>query len=579
MEDSLVTTTSPRRDNGKTSRPLSLVETVVAPAADPEVPELLPEKDAVAAAATAANTSSTGHHWPQRPRTLTSQLFASLDSEQSIPRTAPLATPEHDTSLVDLASMDSSNNNRGQKQKDQHQLMEQQQSLDGFTNDVFNEESESSNSSSSGQKNPRMSDIRRANLMRMRQQQHQESGDGCMDSHHTSVDVNTAIFDEADPGAAVLPDTMTAEQLQETPGDGEALSNNNHRHRHHVFSFNLDSPNQMEEDDVVGALLSRGGGGPSESSAPITIDYLSAPGNYSDGLTPSPMSISEVVSEDRQTPSMANQEDEEQDRADMYSPANSVFNSPTHELGDEGDNAVGFTIEITPPPNSVHFTHELPDVRINEAAANFPRSPPSTSPKSSSAGAGGNIDMDFHDPSVEDRRRRLSSSSDTGGSLQQNPEAVVMRPTHHTRQGYPMCPGECDSSEQQQSSLSAAAAAEPESCDGASGGGGEGAASEEVVITKLPSIPQRSTFRVTLPPDEVLPPRKLTNMTYLIAHGGLNSRQKTHAYLKCLHIIVQTRDHLKKDFIFYLFFGGGSMKLHFSQYYTTILMLGALFLM
>ena len=39
------------------------------------------------------------------------QVFGSIDSEQSVPRTAPIATPEHDSSLADLMN-DASNNNK-----------------------------------------------------------------------------------------------------------------------------------------------------------------------------------------------------------------------------------------------------------------------------------------------------------------------------------------------------------------------------------------------------------------------------------------------------------------------------------
>lgn len=35
-----------------------------------------------------------------------------------------------------------------------------------------------------------------------------------------------------------------------------------------------------------------------------------------------------------------------------------------------------------------------------------------------------------------------------------------------------------------------------------------GAPPDDAAITRLPSIPERSTFRVPLPPNEVLPPRK-----------------------------------------------------------------------
>ena len=71
--------------------------------------------------------STTSSHHPRRPRSLTHgsvhgfSLFGSVDSEQSVPRTAPLATPEQDMSLID---------ENGSLR---------QQSLDGIGNEVFQE--------------------------------------------------------------------------------------------------------------------------------------------------------------------------------------------------------------------------------------------------------------------------------------------------------------------------------------------------------------------------------------------------------------------------------------------------------
>ena len=65
-----------------------------------------------------------------------------------MPKTAPLATPEHDTSLLDVNSvenleMDSSNNNMSNgsrlQAQAQAQQVQQQQSLEGFNNDIFSD--------------------------------------------------------------------------------------------------------------------------------------------------------------------------------------------------------------------------------------------------------------------------------------------------------------------------------------------------------------------------------------------------------------------------------------------------------
>lgn len=85
-----------------------------------------------------------------RPRSLTHQsvssqhgfsMFGSVDSEQSIPRTAPLATPEQDMSLLSSAENLTAT---------QQAINNNQQSFDGINeNDVFQEESQSKPESSS----------------------------------------------------------------------------------------------------------------------------------------------------------------------------------------------------------------------------------------------------------------------------------------------------------------------------------------------------------------------------------------------------------------------------------------------
>ena len=92
------------------------------------------------------STSSNQSHL-RRPRSLTHQsvgsqhgfsLFGSVDSEQSVPRTAPLATPEQDMSLIssieNLQSVDNSAVAHGHISR---ATLQQQQSLDGIGNDVF----------------------------------------------------------------------------------------------------------------------------------------------------------------------------------------------------------------------------------------------------------------------------------------------------------------------------------------------------------------------------------------------------------------------------------------------------------
>ncbi len=80
---------------------------------------------------------------PRRPRSLTHQsvgsshggfsLFGSVDSEQSVPRTAPLATPEQDMSLLDIsiASVDNL------PHEGQHGQATRMESIDDVSNEVF----------------------------------------------------------------------------------------------------------------------------------------------------------------------------------------------------------------------------------------------------------------------------------------------------------------------------------------------------------------------------------------------------------------------------------------------------------
>ena len=91
----------------------------------------------------------------RRPRSLTHQsagsshgfsLFGSVDSEQSVPRTAPLATPEQELSLVDMSSMenlpmDGSSVAMGLGAPNA-KVFQQQHSLDGISNDIFNSSGE-----------------------------------------------------------------------------------------------------------------------------------------------------------------------------------------------------------------------------------------------------------------------------------------------------------------------------------------------------------------------------------------------------------------------------------------------------
>ena len=89
------------------------------------------------------------------------------------------------------------------------------------------------------------------------------------------------------------------EECQDKSMDTTTVFEDNSRMMPTVFNFNLDSPTTMEAED--GHIISSGG----ESSNPIPIpgcsNYLLAPAAFdSDGLTPSPMSISDQHFSDAQ---------------------------------------------------------------------------------------------------------------------------------------------------------------------------------------------------------------------------------------------------------------------------------------
>lgn len=431
---------------------------------------------------------------PQRPSTLTQGPSGFGDGDQSVPKTAPLATPEHDTSLLDVVSgdnveMDSSNNNNNRSR-----IPQQQESLEGFTNDVFGEHMDqvleaSSSSSSSGQRNPRLSELRR---------EHVNLQSDNMGSHNTSVDANNAIFDQDHGDDDIAEEATEGMEVQESTS---GLNNNNHISSH--------ARSQIIEESAKCQ----------KKTAPISINYLAAPTFDSDGLTPSPMSISEVtphsgeeepssVSPPHEMGAMALPIDE-----DLSSMPNSVFNSPDQELHphlphvDPIDPSIelttlgqiGFSVEITPPPDSVHTSHELPDVpeHVGTMLTNetdlmtLSGARRRTSNASSDASLSRRLSLSSDSGTttgiVASESRRDSSSS-SGLDTPDLPmgQGHHHHHHHHTRQGYPMVITNTHN-------------------DGSADDDAEASPHPEAT---LPSIPERSTYRVNLPPDEVLPPCK-----------------------------------------------------------------------
>lgn len=99
------------------------------------------------------------------------------------------------------------------------------------------------------------------------------------------------------------------------------------------------------------------------------------------------------------------------------------------------------------------------------------------------------------------------------------PFFLLSRSSYHTRQGYPVCPSSSGSTKQQLqqgkmdlSAAAAGAAGDDSAAAMTSSSTSDYVADTEAITTTLPSIPERSTYRVTLPPNEVLPARKLETL-------------------------------------------------------------------
>ncbi len=402
-----------------------------------------------------------GPNWSRRPKTLTSSsatapssvsvfnkgssgsnsvatagggCSSSVDSEQSVPRTAPLATPEHDTSLVDSNSAAAVAAGAKASTGTRHRTVDQQESLEGFTleDEVFEvvaptaeaEESSSSsavaaNSSSSNtasssssssalqQRNPRLGEIRRL---------HQREEE---DSRNTSLDVTVSVFDEEsgrrqqqqqphrrrsdEMDTNSNNDSQQQLEAMELGEDEQQQSINNNSASpstgNNCPQFRFESPSESSATNTVMEALNgeeeeegKRGSQLRSSSSPVDIvNYLSAAPMDSDGLTPSPMSISEEivdgacggVAEEEPTRKATfevgggDEDDDDDDKADeeemMSSAPNSVFNSPVRDRQKHKQQqkrgrqerlqlptvdpidpsvlgAVGFSVEVTPPP-------------------------------------------------------------------------------------------------------------------------------------------------------------------------------------------------------------------------------------
>ena len=139
--------------------------------------------------------------------------------------------------------------------------------------------------------------------------------------------------------------------------------------------------------------------------------------------------------------------------------------------------------------DSVNFTHELPDVvpRRDHQQRHLHRQ------RLSSSGSASHLhrDPDFLDRSVRQRNASDGNLKNTAECQRSPPTTLERLKAGHRHNIKGLC------HRQLEAELGSDTPSEE-----------QGVSAEELNITSLPSIPQRSTYRVHLPPDEVLPPCK-----------------------------------------------------------------------
>ena len=107
---------------------------------------------------------------------------------------------------------------------------------------------------------------------------------------------------------------------------------------------------------------------------------------------------------------------------------------------------------------------------------------------------------------VERNDSNATTSSGSSGGGMDTPSGATPK-THHTRQGYPILPSSIqfmvaghlvDASNDERQKVSPVVPAVEQG----------GPSTSTIQIPKLPSIPERSTYRLELQPGDVLPPRE-----------------------------------------------------------------------
>ena len=366
----------------------------------------------------------------RRPRSLMHQsagsssagfsLFGSVDSEQSVPRTAPLATPEQELSLLEMSSVENLPHDGAKPKPDR---MEQQQSMEGLTNDVFDE---SALADACLKLKSRTSTVKDVNFMDL------SVSSSNQESPEQSQPCETGILSSSGIGL----DSPTVSNVPLT---------------HHDAS--------RDEKVVLTPCEHSGFKASAEGTLHSPAEDLPTPKSFNFEVTPPAGDLDTGLS--NHLPDVVPQTQHRQ----LCHRKKSLTTEPSSSFETDSSDAV-----------SVPLSYDA-----SLAAASIPSQSLIRSPVPPLRSATGEQSAFLFpvDPG-RDVERKDSTGSSSGFDT---PEVKL----HHTRQGYPILPSPVQT-------LSLMTDAKPKA-----------KAETPPVIAKLPSIPERSTYRVELQPGDVLP--------------------------------------------------------------------------
>jgi len=446
-----------------------------------------------------SSQSSLGSGWHRRPRSLLQHQQPEDELGEDATNTAPLATPEQDSSLLDAISVDGPG------------VAQQLEEDEAMEDEVFEDASSNTSSANSRRGSAREEDV--AGF---------PSGNG--------GEGITFVFESPSDSSAVdtAPNSSRANQSSSTAEE----MNSNHGDDMEVVNDVFDNNNDEAAEEAMDTSLAEAAlnlGARRKVRSPHTTG-LAPPSEDSEGLTPSPMS----VSEEGQATATFEIGDGEKDDQSSAPPSGSTTpdgrrsRSRDRRLGgadrlqlpnvDPIDptilGAVGFSVEITPPPDSANFTHELPDVVPRREQQQHIRRRRSHQRLSAIAVDGGPIHVVRRQRAASDGGPRRDSLSAEEGGLVAGSSASSMLDADGALERRASSHGD-----------STAARAV-----GRGGHAGE--------VPGLPAIPtsQQGSFRVTLAADEMLPPCEimsyweivsfLTHLSFPFSLGGQNGQPR-----------------------------------------------------